>query len=98
MAIILKQTWNRKSSSGYTRALARAIEIAQSTENLAAFLGSSSKEIGMWASGEANPPMPIFLAIVDILAANALTPSALENLPAARARRSIGHGGASSSK
>jgi hypothetical protein len=32
--------------------------------------------------------MPIFLAMVDIAAANALTPAALENLPAARARRS----------
>ena len=29
--------------------------------------------------------MPIFLAIVDVVAANALTPTALENLPLARA-------------
>jgi hypothetical protein len=34
--------------------------------------------------------MPIFLAIVDIVTANALTPVALENLPVARARRSSG--------
>jgi hypothetical protein len=34
--------------------------------------------------------MPIFLAIVDILAANALAPAALDNLPLARARRSSG--------
>jgi len=32
--------------------------------------------------------MPIFFAIVDAVAANALTPTALENLPLARARRS----------
>ena len=32
--------------------------------------------------------LPIFLAVVDIVAANALTPTALETLPAARARRS----------
>jgi hypothetical protein len=32
--------------------------------------------------------MPIFLALVDVVAANALTPTALENLPLARARRS----------
>jgi hypothetical protein len=32
--------------------------------------------------------MPIFLAIVDVVSANALTPMALENLPLARARLS----------
>lgn len=88
MAIALTQTWNRKSSTIYTRALARAIEIAGSADVLAAFLGSSPKEVETWACGETCPPMPIFLAIVDILAANALTPTALENLPVARARRS----------
>lgn len=86
MAIPFMQT--RKSSTVYTRALLRAVEIAGSPETLAAFLGSSAKEIGVWATGESNPPAPIFMAIVDVLAANALTPSALENLPTARARRS----------
>jgi hypothetical protein len=42
----------------------------------------------MWARGETCPPMPIFLAVVDVLAGNTLTATALENLPAARARRS----------
>ena len=88
MAIALTHTWNRKASTVYTRALVRAIEIAGSAEALGAFLGSSSREVEMWASGETCPPMPIFLAIVDVLAGNALTPTALENLPAARARRS----------
>lgn len=88
MAVVLRQTWNRKPASVYTRALARAIEIARTPEELAAFLGSSPGEVQKWASGDANPPMPIFLAIVDVLAANALTGSALENLPGVRARRS----------
>jgi hypothetical protein len=45
-------------------------------------------EIETWLSGTTNPPAPIFLAIVDIVAANSLAPVALENLPLARARRS----------
>jgi hypothetical protein len=88
MAIALTQTWNRKSSTVYTRALLRAIEIAGSAEDLAAFLGSSARDVSTWSRGEAYPPMPIFMAIVDIVAANALTPAALENLPLARAPRS----------
>ena len=79
----------RKEPNVYRRTLARAIEIAGSQENLARFLACTPGEIAKWASGESNPPMPIFLAMVDITAANALTPAALENLPAARARRSI---------
>jgi DNA-binding transcriptional regulator YdaS (Cro superfamily) len=90
MAIALTQTWNRKSSTVYTRAILRAIEIAGSPDALAAFLGSSSRDVNTWSRGEAYPPMPIFMAIVDIVAANALTPAALENLPIARARRSNG--------
>ena len=78
----------RKEPNVYRRTLARAIEIAGSPENLARFLACTPNEIAKWASGESNPPMPIFLAMVDIAAANALTPAALENLPAARARRS----------
>lgn len=78
----------RKEPTVYRRALARAIEIAGGQENLARFLACTPGEIAKWASGESNPPMPIFLAMVDITAANALTPAALENLPAARARRS----------
>ena len=78
----------RRQSTVYTRALRRAIEIADGEDNLARFLGSTAPEIGRWASGETNPPMPIFLAIVDVVAANALTTLALENLPAARARLS----------
>lgn len=81
-------TWKRKESTVYTRVLARAIEIAGSVEALAGFLASTPAEIGTWATGKSNAPMPIFLAMVDIVAANALTPTALENLPAARARLS----------
>jgi hypothetical protein len=77
-----------RASSVYTRTLARAIDIAGSVEALAAFLASTPAEIGVWRTGVSNPPMPIFLTLVDVVAANALTPTALENLPAARARRS----------
>lgn len=90
MAIALTQTWNRKASTVYTRAIVRAIEIAGSADALAAFLGGSSRDVNTWSRGEAYPPMPIFMAIVDIVAANALTPAALANLPLARARRSSG--------
>lgn len=78
----------RKEPTVYRRTLARAIEIAGGEANLALFLACTQSEIAKWSSGESNPPMPIFLAMVDITAANALTPAALENLPAARARRS----------
>jgi DNA-binding transcriptional regulator YdaS (Cro superfamily) len=78
----------RTEPTVYRRTLARAIEIAGSQETLARFLACTPSEILKWASGESNPPMPIFLAMVDVVAANALTPTALENLPAARARRS----------
>jgi len=78
----------RKEPTVYRRTLARATEIAGGPENLARFLACTPAEIAKWSTGETNPPMPFFLAMVDIAAANALTPEALENLPAARARRS----------
>jgi len=78
----------RKEPTVYRRTLARAIEIAGGVEPLALFLACSPSEIARWTSGEFNPPMPFFLAMVDIAAANELTATALENLPAARARRS----------
>jgi hypothetical protein len=78
----------KRKESVYTRTLTRAVEIAGGVEQLARFLGSTPTEIGKWTTGETNPPMPIFLAMVDVLAANALTETALENLPVARARRS----------
>ena len=82
------RTVTRKEPTVYRRTLARAIEIAGGLENLASFLACTPGEIAKWSSGESNPPMPFFLAMVDIAAANALTPEALQNLPAARARRS----------
>jgi len=88
MQVILRNTWNRKGNTAYTRAISRAVEIAGGTDELAAFLGSSTREINTWTSGETSPPLPIFLAIVDIVSANELTPVALENLPMARVRRS----------
>ena len=78
----------RQAPNVYRRTLARAIEIAGGEEPLARFLACTPPEIAKWTTGESNPPMPFFLAMVDIAAANALTATALENLPAARARRS----------
>jgi hypothetical protein len=78
----------RNEPNVYRRTLARAIEIAGGEEALARFLACTPSEIAKWTSGESAPPMPFFLAMVDIAAANALTATALENLPAARARRS----------
>jgi hypothetical protein len=78
----------RKEPTVYLRTLARAIEIAGGVEPLARFLACTPSEIARWTTGEFAPPMPFFLAMVDIAAANALTATALENLPAARARRS----------
>ena len=78
----------RQAPNVYRRTLARAIEIAGGEEPLARFLACTPAEIAKWTTGESNPPMPFFLAMVDITAANALTAMALENLPAARARRS----------
>ena len=80
----------RKAPNVYRRTLARAVEIAGSTDHLASFLACTPAEIAKWSTGETSPPMPFFLAMVDITAANALTQVALENLPAARARRSTG--------
>jgi hypothetical protein len=82
------RTVTRNEPNVYRRTLARAIEIAGGPENLGRFLACTPGEIAKWSSGESNPPMPFFLAMVDITAANALTPEALQNLPAARARRS----------
>jgi DNA-binding transcriptional regulator YdaS (Cro superfamily) len=79
---------NRNEAAVYKRTLARAVEIAGDEQRLAQFLGSTPAELRKWASGESNPPMPFFLAMVDVVVANALTPAALTNLPAARARRS----------
>ena len=78
----------RNEPTVYRRTLARAIEIAGGEEALARFLACTPGEIAKWTTGESNPPIPFFLAMVDIAAANALTATALENLPAARARRS----------
>jgi hypothetical protein len=77
-----------KESNVYTRVLKRSLEIAGSPETLGRFLGSTPAELAKWGTGATHPPMPIFLAMVDIVTANALTPVALENLPVARARLS----------
>ena len=75
----------RNEPNVYRRTLARAIEIAGGEEPLARFLACTPSEIAKWT-------MPFFLAMVDIAAANALTATALENLPAARAQEHLDPG------
>lgn len=62
------------------RAAVRAVEIAGHEEVLAGFLGVSGTEVKRWVYAKSNPSSNVFLALVDIVAANFLTPSALFNL------------------
>lgn len=71
---------DRTEPTVYRRTLARAVEIAGSDEKLARFLRLPVADLRKWARGEADPPSQVFLALVDIVASNALTPAALGNL------------------
>lgn len=73
---------HRKEPTVLRRTLARATEIAGTDEKLAKFLDVPVGDIRAWASGEADPPLPFFLALMDIVAANFLSPAALKNLAA----------------
>ena len=66
--------------TAYTRTIGRAIEVAGSEQKLARFLGYPEVMLRDWACGAAAPPPEIFLALVDIVAANHLAPAALKNL------------------
>jgi hypothetical protein len=70
----------RTEPTVYRRTLARAVEIAGSDEKLARFLRLPLAELRKWARGEADPPLQVFLALVDIVASNSLTAAALGNL------------------
>ena len=71
---------NREEPTVHRRTLGRAIEIAGSAEKLAAFLGLPLDKIQRWYTGEEDYAGNVFLALVDIVSANALTPAALRNL------------------
>jgi hypothetical protein len=75
---------NRTEPTVHRRTLARAVEIAGSDEKLARFLRLPLADLQKWARGETEPPTPVFLALVDIVASNALTPAALSNLGKAK--------------
>jgi hypothetical protein len=68
------------------RTLARALEIAGSEEKLANYLRLPLGDMQSWSKGEAALPNSVLLALMDIVAANALTPAALRTLE--RAKRS----------
>lgn len=70
--------------------LARAIEIAGSAERLADFLCRPLAELEAWSRG-APVAGPSLLALLDIVAANALTIKALDNysVKGSKPRRAI---------
>jgi DNA-binding transcriptional regulator YiaG len=70
----------RTEPTVYRRTLARAIEVAGSDEKLARFLRLPLADLQKWSRGEADLPSQVFLALVDIVASNSLTPAALGNL------------------
>jgi len=76
----------RADSTSHTRTLARAIEIAGSIERLADFLCRPLADLAAWSRGTPIPS-PWFLALVDIVSANALTAKAFDNLAGAKTRR-----------
>jgi DNA-binding transcriptional regulator YdaS (Cro superfamily) len=79
---------NRKEPTVYRRTLARAVEVAGTEEKLAAFLAVPPATLRSWSVGASAPSLQVFLALVDIVAANHLSPLALRNLnPRALARR-----------
>jgi hypothetical protein len=71
---------DRTEPTVHRRTLARAVEIAGTDEKLARFLRLPLAELQKWARGEAELPTAVFLALVDIVASNSLTPAALSNL------------------
>jgi hypothetical protein len=71
---------DRTEPTVYRRTLARAVEIAGSEDKLARFLRLPLADLQAWRRGEADPPSQVFLALVDIVASNALSPAALTNL------------------
>lgn len=62
------------------RTLARAIAIAGDGAKLAAFLGLAASDVERWQRSDAQIPSAVFLALVDIVAANRLTEKALRTL------------------
>lgn len=56
-----------QSQAVYIRSLARAAEVVGSTQLLAQLLGVQPKELVLWISGLAEPPVDVFLKVVDLL-------------------------------
>jgi hypothetical protein len=63
---------HRTEPTVHRRTLGRAIEIAGGEHELAAFLSLPLADIRRWYAGEADFSTEIFLALVDIVSANAL--------------------------
>ena len=71
---------DRTESTVRLRTRARAIAIAGDGAKLAAFLGFAACEIEKWQRRDGELPSAVFLALVDIVAANRLTEKALRTL------------------
>jgi hypothetical protein len=69
------------------RTLARALEVAGDARTLARFLGLALDDLHDWISGKAEVPMAVFLAFIDIVASNSLTPASLATLQRVPQRR-----------
>ena len=69
------------------RIIVRAVEIAGHEEILAGFLGLSGTEVKRWLAAKSDPATNVFLVLLDIVAANSLTPDALFNRGLAVASR-----------
>jgi DNA-binding transcriptional regulator YdaS (Cro superfamily) len=81
---------DRKEPTVKRRTLGRALEVAGDARKLAQFLGLALDELQDWIAGRAEVPMAVFLAMIDIVAANSLTPASLVSLQ--RMRATLGYG------
>jgi DNA-binding transcriptional regulator YdaS (Cro superfamily) len=71
---------NHKELTVKRRTLGRALEVAGDESKLARFFGLPADAVRDWSSGRTEVPMAVFLALIDIVASNALTPASLANL------------------
>jgi hypothetical protein len=52
----------------YTTVLRQAAEVLGGADRLATFLETGSEQLERWLNGAETPPLPIFLATLDVIA------------------------------
>ena len=62
--------------SSVQRTVVRAIHIAGGIDKLARFLGLHEPDVVAWSRGERRTPPRVYLALLDMVAANVLSPAA----------------------